>query len=198
MNASVKEVRSWRNRMLLAFSFGVGLATVLALVGAIVVWRMSRPTPWNESAIQASLNDLTSYQDKSGTTKTIVFRLSFTNRTDADYRIDSPKQFVVLMRHGDTLQSATDATINTRTVIPPHETTTIELNIPLDRLYSLMSTKDLIEVRPEDIQRPSPGKESKLTKSIHEETVALIPSEMTGLVILDETHRYRIEVAKQW
>ena len=77
------------------------------------------------------------------------------------------------------------------------QTTVIRLTVPFESVRSVATTKESFRFSAKDVVSVSPPA-NDLNQSVHDQVIALIPEQLSGILILDETNRYQIEVPKSW
>src|SRR6185295_3484102 len=103
--------RSFLRIAIFGLSVGIGVGIVIAIVLGLISWRASRSKPWDNSAISASFDYVDLDSDSNGNPKSFLFHYILQNNSDRDYRIRDSSQLLIMLRHGDSLRQASDATV---------------------------------------------------------------------------------------
>lgn len=174
---------SWRRRLQLAAAFGAGFGAIAVVLGGLTFWWINRPTPWDGQVLQASFIELDSQPDQRGSPRTLRFRYAIRNTGRSDYRLNNPSSVSVMFKRGEALREAHKVTLTTPVLIPAGQSGEFELTALYEELVDLISSKNLLRARPEDID--SVVTKQKGPKNVYELSVALVPSELQGFMLYD-------------
>ena len=178
-----------KSTLLRAFTFGVGFALVVGLLGSLFLWYSSRPAreePWNADAFSASLSTIDAWEDAQGPWKdyqtkqmsksgTLEFTYIVENKSGKDYSTDGAS-VIAMVRRPDGLASSEEA-INVKypIFIPTGQKVAVVIGIPYGGVLGRVD------------------KNTDLRKAVREHLPKL-----TGFVLFDKSKRYQIELPKGW
>jgi len=158
-----------------------GVILTLCLIGASVLWYVSRPKPprpWNDKAL--IVKEPPGF-GPSSEDKTVYFSYSVQNDTAADYAVENVQQLRILaITLDDSLSSPIDEehlVLRTPIFIPSHQ-------------------KGTITVRLKVLDAPEQNK-SESDDAYHERLRQYLNDHIAGVrgfVLFDETNRYRINL----
>ena len=178
----------WKKILLRSAGFGAAFALVLVAVIAAYSYWSERPKQWTSTAITAKPTEL-SFVSQSDELH-LRFRYALTNNTKDEYQVVSPDLGALMKRLPedsslDKLEgSAWDGTLR----IPPKQTVNVTFDVPL-KLSSYKTTSKALNGANPISEEATPE---------YMKFVGNRLKEINGLVLLDYTNRYRIELPKNW
>lgn len=165
------------NRVLRNSLLGAGVVVAIALTWFIA--HRERETPWNSQAITARFVEVT--VAKGETDVHLVLRYQLTNASGHTYRMPKPTYGELMRRLPDgTMKEVDSVEWDQATKVPARGIAEVQFDVTLDPLQYHIDLDDLKK---------------------HEDLVAFEKerlAEMRGLVFLDYTHHYRIELPRGW
>lgn len=178
----------WKRILLRSTGFGAGFALVIVSAISLYSWRSSRPKEWSSTAITARPTQLE--EQTSGEDVHFLFRYALTNNTANDYRVVAPSSGVLMEQlAGDaSLLKAENASWDGDVQIPARQS----VNVVFDVTVHLSDYNTTAE----KLAGPNPNQ-----GEISEEYSRFLGKrlkEINGLVLLDYSNRYRIELPENW
>jgi hypothetical protein len=166
-----------QNREMRNFLVGISVVVVLALIWWIV--HRKRDEPWNDQAITARFVEMTVAKGHSDVH--LVLKYDLTNQSGHTYRMPQPAYGELMRRLPDgTMKEVDSVEWDEGTTVPAPGMAEVQLDIALDPLNYHIDMEDL-------------EKHAQLVEFEKERL-----QEMRGLVFLDYTHHYRIELPRGW
>jgi hypothetical protein len=165
------------NRAFRSVLLAAGMVVGVALIWFIV--HREREQPWNGQAITARFVDISMAKGK--TDVHLVLKYALTNGSGHTYRMPKPTYGELMRRLPDgTMKEVDSVEWDQGTTVPAPGMAEVQLDIALDPLHYHIDMEDL-------------EKHDQLVEFEKERL-----SEMRGLVLLDYTHHYRIELPRGW
>lgn len=198
-----------KSRLFLAAAGGAGAAFALAAFVTVGLWFMLRPKPlkaWNTQALKASLDSI----DTEGERDNLVFEYMVENTTSSDYRVSSAGELSVAARltaqKGLTMdREQKGLRLDYPIFIPAGQRVRLTVHL-MEYSYSSENVIDKA-IRgtaegPWEKYRVPPAAGADTTTQKHREEVKAYVAEelknLDGFVIFDESHRYEIELPRDW
>lgn len=154
-----------------------GTVVAVALIWFIV--HRERETPWNSQAITARFVDMS--VAKGQTDVHLVLKYALTNQSGHTYRMPQPTYGELMRRLPDgTMKEVDSVEWDQGTRVPAPGMAEVQFDVVLDPLHYHIDMEDL----------------AKHDQLVEFEKARL--QEMRGLVFLDYTHHYRIELPRGW
>jgi hypothetical protein len=179
---------SWKRIVVTAVAAGAGIALSLSLVGGVFAWyksRPKRPTPWNNSAITAVFD----YVDYEGEDETLLFHYVLENTTNSDYQLLDGSELTVMakLRRENSLSfDKTTLRVDLPILIPARQRLLVDLHLAYRYTGPVKFTSESTpELKNANRMALAEFVKNKLTN-------------LTGFVILDESHRYQINLPQGW
>ncbi len=182
--SGVGRIAWWKRSVIMGASFGAAFALVVSLVVGGVTWYRSRPKSWNTEAVKASYASLEFSMNENNFV--VDFGYDLQNNTDSDYKIKA-SDLVVMARlaEGNVLSKsigryqASDGTVEAPAFIPAKAKGRVTVHVG----YAY----------PFDFTANDKNDAKKVSKSVDRRL-----KEITGLVVFDQSNRYRIELPGGW
>lgn len=159
-----------------------GLIAAGAVVAVALIWfivHRAGMQPWNSQAITARFVDMTVARDQ--TDVHLVLKYALTNQTGHTYRMPQPTYGELMRRLPDgTMKEVDSVEWDQGTTVPAPGMAEVQFDVAMDPLQYHIDLDDLAQ---------------------HDKLVAFEKQrlqEMRGLVFVDYTHHYRIELPRGW
>jgi hypothetical protein len=178
-------VSQWKRMFLGAAGFGAGAVLTLSLIVAAVVWKRSRPLPWNDHAFSATFDTIYLATRPQSDSYLVEFKYDIQNNTDSTYRLNPDSLVLMGQSSNGSLKEwgfhqTSEPTLTGPAFIPAHAKAEIVLHIS----YAY----------PNEF---TPADKSDLQKVLN----CLSPRLKQlggGIVIFDEAQHYRIDLPRGW
>ena len=130
----------WRKWLFVGAGFGLGMAAVVAIIVAFVVWYSSRPKQWNNRDIKATFSTpLFNYKDGDASISGVDLEYVIENTTSNDFTL-TPQQTFFLQDGGALRKSFTgNYKINDQCFVPAKNKVKCEISVPaeFDTTYAI-------------------------------------------------------------
>jgi len=171
----------WRRPLFIGVGWGLGTALGLAILVGGFFWYGQRPRPekpWNQSAIKATPSgiDFSVQADRA----VAIFKYSFQNTTDRDYKPASDARLMVRLPEGVGYRDAPGMNLQQNLYVPSGQKVNVSLTLPI--LYSDYSFS---EQKSKDEKQLSVFVDRRL-------------AEIDGFVLFDPTNRYKVDFPNGW
>lgn len=173
---------TWKRILLRSVGFGAGFAVVLVIVVGVWTWYRERPKPpkpWNEHAITAEYESVTTKGDENY----VSFEYVLQNNTESDYRLTSMTGVDLTAKLGRTRSFAQfggliDA-IAFPIFVPAKSRTSVAITIPYPYKVKPKST-------------PTREERDKYNSDVEQYVKSEFPN-FDGLVLFDSSNHYKID-----
>ena len=169
-----------KKTLLIAFAAGAGVAVVIAALAGGAYWYLSRPKPWDTTALVADGPPGINLADDG---KKIRFKYSLENKTDSDYRISSGTEIKIVVKYND----------NSLSQPMPTEVASVEFPVFVPTKQAAVVALDI------SFAAIPPRKESETDEQYNEVLRAYYIDRMKddrGFVLFDDLDRYEINLPK--
>jgi hypothetical protein len=198
---TMKETSTFGGRLVLALAFGAAFGIAIAVCFATLSWWQRRPRPWVAAAITASVRDLRRQDDNRGAPQSMIVNVTLTNHTNSDYRLDG-NSMTVALRRGTALHLAKGVAVEGPIFVPAGERADARILIPISALFDMVSTRKTFRALGADLTPVTGDIFDRIAaeegKSEHQIAVELMPDEISGIALFDQTNHYAINVPKAW
>ena len=179
----------WKKILLRSIGFGAGFALMLVVCGGFYLWWSGRPKPWSSTAITAKPTELS--MNSQGETVHLRFRYALTNNTNKDYVVpgSGPASLMKKLPGESSIEKLDGATWDGTVQIPPKQSVNVTFDVPFELSAYNTTMAELQKGEKSDGDFLTNHYTAFLNKRM---------KEIDGLVLMDYSDRYRIELPSNW
>ncbi len=177
-------MKLWQRVFLFGSAFGISFAIVLSIIFCGIYWYSERPAPWNNKAITAEFNTISTEGEQNFLEVNYVLK----NNTDKDWEVSENDKIRGVFTNADKelspISKSTWVTIDKPLFIPAKHKMNVDVHFALKYPIPL---KD----------NPTPDERDKYQKAIEKWLSSEYPR-LDGFIFFDETNRYEISLPAGW